>query len=69
MCLPVCLPADQVYGDQDMHEVVRKHCMDYLVSLSLMFMWRRWEEEVMEVMEEEVGGDGGRRRWRWEEEE
>lgn len=24
--------ADQVYGDQDMHEVVRKHCMDYLVS-------------------------------------
>lgn len=23
--------ADQVYGDQDMHEVVRKHCMDYLV--------------------------------------
>lgn len=24
-------PADQVYGDQDMHEVVRKHCMDYLV--------------------------------------
>lgn len=26
------LAADQVYGDQDMHEVVRKHCMDYLVS-------------------------------------
>ncbi|KAG8129814.1 hypothetical protein E2320_016438 [Naja naja] len=26
--------ADQVYGDQDMHEVVRKHCMDYLVSES-----------------------------------
>uniref|UniRef100_UPI00358DF5F9 OTU domain-containing protein 5-A-like n=1 Tax=Myxine glutinosa TaxID=7769 RepID=UPI00358DF5F9 len=24
--------ADQVYGDQDMHDVVRKHCMDYLVS-------------------------------------
>ncbi|KAG8447292.1 hypothetical protein GDO86_014670 [Hymenochirus boettgeri] len=24
--------ADQVYGDQDMHEVVRKHCMDYLVK-------------------------------------
>ncbi|XP_072102848.1 OTU domain-containing protein 5-A isoform X4 [Mobula birostris] len=22
--------ADQVYGDQDMHDVVRKHCMDYL---------------------------------------
>ncbi|XP_075691116.1 OTU domain-containing protein 5 isoform X3 [Rhinoderma darwinii] len=24
--------ADQVYGDQDMHEVVRKHCMDYLTK-------------------------------------
>lgn len=24
--------ADQVYGDQDMHDVVRKQCMDYLVS-------------------------------------
>ncbi|KAM8965668.1 OTU domain-containing protein 5 isoform 2-T2 [Sarcophilus harrisii] len=24
--------ADQVYGDQDMHEVVRKHCMDYLFA-------------------------------------
>ncbi|KAG8003061.1 OTU domain-containing protein 5-A, partial [Nibea albiflora] len=23
---------DQVYGDQDMHEVVRKHCMDYLMK-------------------------------------
>ncbi|GCB86053.1 hypothetical protein scyTo_0026688, partial [Scyliorhinus torazame] len=23
---------DQVYGDQDMHDVVRKHCMDYLVK-------------------------------------
>ncbi|XP_065349207.1 OTU domain-containing protein 5-B-like [Cloeon dipterum] len=22
--------ADQVYGDQEMHEIVRKHCMDYL---------------------------------------
>ncbi len=30
----VCVSADQVYGDQDMHEVVRKHCMDYLVSHS-----------------------------------
>uniref|UniRef100_A0A803JU74 ubiquitinyl hydrolase 1 n=1 Tax=Xenopus tropicalis TaxID=8364 RepID=A0A803JU74_XENTR len=28
-----CRPgADQVYGDQDMHEVVRKHCMDYLMK-------------------------------------
>ena len=26
--------ADQVYGDQDMHMIVRKHCMDYIVSLS-----------------------------------
>ncbi|XP_012585779.1 PREDICTED: OTU domain-containing protein 5 isoform X3 [Condylura cristata] len=26
------LSADQVYGDQDMHEVVRKHCMDYLMK-------------------------------------
>ncbi|XP_021514260.1 OTU domain-containing protein 5 isoform X7 [Meriones unguiculatus] len=26
------LAADQVYGDQDMHEVVRKHCMDYLMK-------------------------------------
>ncbi|XP_051957532.1 OTU domain-containing protein 5b [Xyrauchen texanus] len=24
--------ADQVYGDQDMHDVVRKHCMDYLTK-------------------------------------
>lgn len=24
--------ADQVYGDQDMHSVVRRHCMDYIVS-------------------------------------
>ncbi|XP_039632011.1 OTU domain-containing protein 5-A isoform X1 [Polypterus senegalus] len=24
--------ADQVYGDQDMHDVVRKHCMDYLMK-------------------------------------
>ncbi|XP_029103469.1 OTU domain-containing protein 5-A-like isoform X2 [Scleropages formosus] len=24
--------ADQVYGDQDMHDLVRKHCMDYLMK-------------------------------------
>ena len=24
-------PADQVYGDQDMHSVVRNHTMDYMV--------------------------------------
>jgi len=25
--------ADQVYGDQEMHQAVRKNCMDYLVGL------------------------------------
>lgn len=25
--------SDQVYGDQEMHGVVRKHCMDYIVSV------------------------------------
>jgi hypothetical protein len=25
--------ADQVYGDQEMHAVVRSHCMDYIVSI------------------------------------
>lgn len=25
--------ADQVYGDQEMHSVVRTHCMDYIVGL------------------------------------
>ena len=24
-------PADQVYGDQEMHSVVRNNCMDYMV--------------------------------------
>ena len=24
--------SDQVYGDQEMHSTVRKHCMDYIVS-------------------------------------
>ncbi|KAJ8682058.1 hypothetical protein QAD02_017850 [Eretmocerus hayati] len=24
--------ADQVYGDQEMHDVVRKHCMDYIAA-------------------------------------
>ncbi len=27
------LAADQVYGDQEMHSVVRNHCMDYMVSI------------------------------------
>uniref|UniRef100_A0A3Q3GQ40 ubiquitinyl hydrolase 1 n=1 Tax=Labrus bergylta TaxID=56723 RepID=A0A3Q3GQ40_9LABR len=31
VCVCVCV-SDQVYGDQDMHEVVRKHCMDYLMK-------------------------------------
>ena len=26
--------ADQVYGDQEMHAVVRNHCMDYIVSIN-----------------------------------
>ncbi len=25
--------ADQVYGDQDMHPIVRKSCIDYMVSI------------------------------------
>lgn len=25
--------SDQVYGDQEMHTVVRKHCMDYIVRI------------------------------------
>jgi OTU domain-containing protein 5 len=25
--------SDQVYGDQEMHNVVRKHCMDYIVRV------------------------------------
>lgn len=24
--------SDQVYGDQEMHSTIRKHCMDYIVS-------------------------------------
>ena len=24
--------ADQIFGDQEMHGVVRNHCMDYIVS-------------------------------------
>jgi hypothetical protein len=27
--------ADQIYGDQDMHSVLRKLCMDYIVSIRL----------------------------------
>lgn len=29
--------ADQVYGDQDMHDMVRKHCMDYVEANAEMF--------------------------------
>ena len=28
----ICVLADQVYGDQEMHSIVRKHCMDYMVK-------------------------------------
>ena len=31
--------ADQVYGDQDMHDIVRKNCMDYLVSQDTDDTW------------------------------
>lgn len=37
--------SDQVFGDQEMHDIVRKQCMDYIVSgpsnFSLLFMWKR----------------------------
>ena len=29
--------ADQIYGDQEMHVSVRKHCMDYIVSTNKVF--------------------------------
>jgi hypothetical protein len=28
--------ADQVYGDHEMHAIVRSHCMDYIVSIHRM---------------------------------
>ena len=28
--------ADQIFGDQEMHGVVRNHCMDYIVSQGLL---------------------------------
>lgn len=30
--------ADQVYGDQEMHSVVRTHCMDYIVSETVLLL-------------------------------
>lgn len=30
--------ADQVYGDQEMHAVVRRHCMDYIVSCVILIL-------------------------------
>lgn len=30
--------ADQVYGDQEMHGVVRKHCMDYIVIILTFYL-------------------------------
>ena len=32
MFIVSCVSADQVYGDQEMHGTVRKHCIDYMVS-------------------------------------
>ncbi len=34
--------ADQVYGDQDMHAVTRKHCMDYIVRIIRTFDYSGW---------------------------
>ena len=28
-----CVSADQVFGDQEMHGTVRKHCIDYMVGI------------------------------------
>lgn len=28
--------SDQLFGDQDMHDIVRKQCMDYVVSLIIL---------------------------------
>lgn len=30
--------ADQIYGDQDMHSVLRKLCIDYIVSIIIYFL-------------------------------
>lgn len=30
--------ADQIYGDQDMHSVLRKLCIDYIVSISYILV-------------------------------
>lgn len=27
--------SDQVFGDQEMHDIVRKQCMDYIVSYKI----------------------------------
>lgn len=27
--------SDQVFGDQEMHDIVRKQCMDYIVSTTV----------------------------------
>lgn len=32
--------ADQVYGDQEMHAVVRNHCMDYIVSMVFISVFK-----------------------------
>ena len=34
--LIVSRAADQVYGDQDMHSVVRNHTMDYMVRREVL---------------------------------
>lgn len=37
--ITICSLADQVYGDQEMHSVVRKLCMDYMVRLMNLLRW------------------------------
>ena len=34
--------ADQVFGDQDMHDQVRENCMDYLVGALVSFSLLFW---------------------------
>ena len=34
VCFFTLVTADQVYGDQEMHSVVRKNCIDYMVSMN-----------------------------------
>ncbi|KAF3861049.1 hypothetical protein F7725_001304 [Dissostichus mawsoni] len=59
---------EQVYGDQDMHEVVRKHCMDYLMKNADYFSnyvtedfttYQQEEEKQLPRQPHRDAGDGG----------